>query len=276
MASPIHAVSDSSVRLSQGRLSQKSHWEDGFHNVVLPRTLSLDQYNYFRFDQFFKANAPRGQKRLLEVGCGASAWLIYFAKEFGYLVGGVDYSELGCELAKENLRLNEVEGNVQCRDLLSIGASEMGSFDIIFSYGVVEHFEQPGEALRVLSALLSPGGWMVVIVPNLGGVYGFLQRWWNEPVYHMHKVLSPTQLAESLVSCGLRTVTAEFYGTFFLSVVNWSLPISAGVLRRMVPRILGRLDRCASRVLRGLAIEVESRLFSPYVIATGTRQATPP
>lgn len=50
MASPIHAVSDSGVRLSQGQLSQKNHWEDGFNTIVLPRTISLAEYNYFRFD----------------------------------------------------------------------------------------------------------------------------------------------------------------------------------------------------------------------------------
>ena len=106
MASHLRTPPDSSLRLSQGRLSQQTHWEDGFHRVALPRTLSRTEYNYFRFDQFFKAIAPRGPRRMLEIGCGASAWLVYFAKEFGYRVEGIDYSELGCELARENLRLN--------------------------------------------------------------------------------------------------------------------------------------------------------------------------
>lgn len=208
---------------------------------------------------------------MLEVGCRASAWLVYFAKEFGYRVTGIDYSELGCQLARENLRLNQVSGRVECRDLFSVSPSEMGSFDVIFSYGVIEHFERSGEVLQTLSALLSPDGSMVVIVPNLGGIYGPLQRWWNEPVYRMHRILSPAQLAQSLASCGLRTVTAKYFGTLFLSVVNWSLPQGSGAIRKMIVKIVGRADRWATTVLRRFHIESESRFFSPYVLAIGFR-----
>jgi len=231
-------------------------------------------YNYFRFDRYFKANAPRGPKRFLEIGCGASAWLVYFADEFGYSVSGIDYSELGCELARENLRLNRVKGTCECRDLLSVRPNEMGVFDLIFSYGVVEHFERPDEVLRILTALLAPGGWIVTIVPNMGGLCGTLQRWWNEPVYRMHNVLSPAQLERGLSTCGLGSVMTRYFGTFFLSVVNWSLPQTSGALRRLVPRIIGRFDRYITAALRKLKIEGESRLFSPYVLAVGVKPPT--
>jgi len=34
-------------------------------------------------------------QKLLEIGGGGSAWLPYFAKEFGFEAYGIDYSELG-------------------------------------------------------------------------------------------------------------------------------------------------------------------------------------
>jgi 2-polyprenyl-3-methyl-5-hydroxy-6-metoxy-1,4-benzoquinol methylase len=257
--------------VSPGSLSQKRHWDQGYRDVVLPRTLSMSQYNYFRFDQFFKASLPKGPRRLLEVGCGASAWLVYFAKEFGYRVEGIDYSELGCELARENLRLNQVPANVECRDLFSIKPDEMGNFDLIFTYGVVEHCERPCEVLRTLSSLLAPCGWMVIIVPNMGGIYGPLQRWWNEPVYRIHKVLSPAQLSEDMLGCGLSIVASEYFGTFFLSVVNWSLPQQGSALRRTIKRIVALADRYITTALRNLRVQGESRFFSPYILAIGAK-----
>lgn len=254
-----------------GKLSEKNHWEAGFRRVSLPRTIRTTDYNYFRFDKFFRAVAPRGQKRFLEIGCGASAWLVYFAKTLGYSVEGVDYSDAGCELARENLRLNHVEGSIQCRDLFSLDRAAMGAFDVIFSYGVVEHFEEPSEVLSILSGLLAPGGWMVVIVPNLLGIYGPLQRWWNESIYRIHKILTPEDLARQLVDSGLTKVQGEYFGTFFLSVLNLTRPDPCGAFQKIIPRFVHRLDRYVTATLRQLSIETESKLFSPYVIATATK-----
>ncbi len=271
MAFQVHAISGVAAPPSGGKLSDQGHWDQGFGKVALPRTLRTAEYNYFRFDKFFRAAAPQGPKRLLEVGCGASAWLVYFAKELGYRVEGIDYSELGCELARENLRLNQVEGDVVCRDLFSLDPGAIGTFDVIFSYGVVEHFEQPGDVLRIISACLSPGGWMVVIVPNMGGIYGPLQRWWNERVYRMHRVLTPQDLAQILEQCGLAVTHVDYFGTFFLHVVNWAHPVPCSLVRRIARRGAGQLDRLVTAGLRKLSIEMESRFFSPYVLAIGVK-----
>src|SRR5260370_33184680 len=117
-------------------------------------------------------------------------------------------------MARENLRLNGVSGTVYCRDVLSLSLNGIGTYDLIFSYGVIEHFADTGAVLRILSSLLAPGGLMVVIVPNMGGIYGPLQRWWSEPVYRMHSVLSPSRLDRGLASCGLESVMTRFFGTF--------------------------------------------------------------
>jgi 2-polyprenyl-3-methyl-5-hydroxy-6-metoxy-1,4-benzoquinol methylase len=254
-----------------GKLSSKNHWNQGFEQVSLPRTIHTAHYNNFRFDSFFKKVLPKGPLRFLEVGCGASAWLVYFAKEFGYRVEGLDYSELGCKLARENLRLNHVDGKISCRDISSLDAREMGTFDLIFSYGVVEHFEDPAKILSILTQLLAPGGRMIVVVPNLKGIYGSLQRWWSEPVYRIHKIITAAELKSDLIACGCHSVTAEYFGTFFLHVVNWSAPASGGTFRRVLPQIAGRFDRYVSGALRKLHIEIESQSFSPYLVAVGAK-----
>ena len=42
-------------------------------------------------------------QKLLEIGCGGSAWLPYLAKESGFEVYGIDYSELACQQAAQVL-----------------------------------------------------------------------------------------------------------------------------------------------------------------------------
>lgn len=67
-------------------------------------------------------------------------------------------------------------------------------FDLVASYGFIEHFENPREVLFRHVDLLKPGGVLVVTVPNLnpGTLYGRLVRRFNPAVYTMHNIATCT------------------------------------------------------------------------------------
>lgn len=54
----------------------------------------------------------------LEIGCARSRWLPYFAKEFGFEVSGIDYSEVGSQQATQILFNEGVQGNIVFADSL--------------------------------------------------------------------------------------------------------------------------------------------------------------
>lgn len=72
---------------------------------------------YKKLDKLFKLFLEKENKSILEIGCGGGRWLIYFAKEFGYNVWGIDYSEIGCKIARENLKREDVSGTILCEDV---------------------------------------------------------------------------------------------------------------------------------------------------------------
>jgi SAM-dependent methyltransferase len=49
-------------------------------------------------------------------------------------------------------------------------------FDTVLCLNVLEHLEDPDTVLNALAATLRPGGAMVVLVPNVPGVFGTLDR----------------------------------------------------------------------------------------------------
>jgi len=60
-------------------------------------------------------------KTFIEIGCGSSGWLPYFAKKYGLLVSGLDYSEVGCRLAEENLKMQNIQyGEIICKDIFEL------------------------------------------------------------------------------------------------------------------------------------------------------------
>src|SRR5438270_808280 len=66
--------------------------------------------------------------RFLELGCGGSAFLPYFSRYFNFEINGIDYSESGCELARQMCSANGVSAEIKCADFFQAPESFEGAF----------------------------------------------------------------------------------------------------------------------------------------------------
>lgn len=160
-----------------GRIS-KEQWDDGYE--VLGQKGAARRFIRYRIDNYSSLNyrlnilfnryLASGSMSLLDIGCGAGKWLVYFNRQFGYEVYGVDYSERACEVAKETLKRNAVQGKVICTDVFdsSFQSQYKQYFDVVLSMGVVEHFDDPTAIIDAHLNLLKTGGHIIITVPNLG------------------------------------------------------------------------------------------------------------
>ncbi len=145
----------------------KRHWENRWESGSLSRFTGLEKYLAInrRLDKLYKRHLERGEKKILEIGCARGKQLIYFAKEFGYDVYGVDISEKGVEIAKNNLETAGIQGTILCQDIFQTTLEEK-SFDIVYSMGLIEHFENPSDIINVHLRLLKEGGILLISIPN--------------------------------------------------------------------------------------------------------------
>lgn len=102
-------------------------------------------------------------KRVLDVGC-ANGYLAKVLTEKGCTVSGVEYDEKAAEEARPVLE-RLVVGDLEQLDL----AEELGDarFDVIVFGDVLEHLRDPLPVLRASRALLAPGGYTVISIPNV-------------------------------------------------------------------------------------------------------------
>lgn len=208
-------------------LAGKEHWEqmwaqEAFPPDVDPRSVSLWGHRDRRFHETLARmleGRPRGL-RLVELGCARSAWMPYFAREFGCEVAGLDYSPLGARQTAERLQQAGIRGDVRCADLFDPPCEWLGTFDIVSWFGVAEHFQDTTAAIRAGSALLKPGGLMITEIPNMVGLNGILQRWFNKPVYDIHVPLGAPELAAYHAAAGLTVVASEYVVPMDFGVVD--------------------------------------------------------
>ena len=116
--------------------------------------------------------------RLLEVGCGLGTDLLHAAK-LGAHVTGIDLSGRSVGLARRHFALSGVDGRFVHGDAEGLPFGD-GSFDVVYSFGVLHHTPDTKGAINECLRVLKPGGRLVLMLYNssswLTVVEPYLQR----------------------------------------------------------------------------------------------------
>lgn len=206
----------------------KKYWddvwaEDGLPRAVNPHLKGVMNYTNRRFHKYFLeafSEIESSGMKLLEIGCAQSAWLPYFAKAFGFKVYGIDYSEIGCKKARKILLQSGVEGEIVCADLFSPPNDMYGVYDVVVSFGVVEHFDDTKLCIKALSKFLKPNGIMITMIPNMGGIIGLVQKILNRKIFDIHKIIDSETLQKTHELCGLEVVDCNYFLLSNFYIIN--------------------------------------------------------
>jgi 2-polyprenyl-3-methyl-5-hydroxy-6-metoxy-1,4-benzoquinol methylase len=257
------------------KLSSREYWDNVLKSATLPLQVNKKQYSPWLINSFFKEFiVNEGYRTLIEVGAGSSAWLPFLAKEYNLMVSGLDYSEPGCRICEENLKILGIDyDEIICEDVFKWQSGK--KYDIIISLGVIEHFENPGEILNIISHHLNENGLIITVVPNLLGISGRLTRIFLPEVHLIHKIISKNLLRELHESCGYATLKNDYTGIFYPMIIPWSVKtdgffLKKGTVRRRITlKILELINAAVTKTLRTFRVNVSSYYFSPFVIYAG-------
>lgn len=145
----------------------KHIWEKAWNITNIDQYTGIENYLALnnKLDKLLKKFLPTGNKKIFEIGCARGKKLIYFSKEFDYEIFGIDYSESGVEIALRNLKMANIKGTILCEDAFQT-SFQKGSFDVVYSMGLIEHFENPESIIDVHIDLLKTGGILIITIPN--------------------------------------------------------------------------------------------------------------
>lgn len=156
------------------RKTERGHW-DGAHagtiRLRLPSALRVDTLNFMRLARRY----IRPQDRVLEIGCAPGKSLAWVAAKLGAQVAGLDYSEPGIAQTQELFTALGLPIDLHYEDLFASNLAP-ATFDVVYSLGVIEHFDDPRPAVAQHLRLLKPAGVAFIAIPDLSvrGFYGKL------------------------------------------------------------------------------------------------------
>ena len=95
-------------------------------------------------------------RRVLEIGVGAATDFVNFAR-CGARLTGIDLTPAAVEHARRRLELEGLEATVLVGSAEDLPFPD-GSFDLVYSYGVLHHAAHPDRTFREVRRVLAPGG----------------------------------------------------------------------------------------------------------------------
>jgi 2-polyprenyl-3-methyl-5-hydroxy-6-metoxy-1,4-benzoquinol methylase len=185
--------------------------------------------------------------RAIDVGCGAGYLLVDLQRR-GFECLGIDFNEDLVRVANERFGVPARVDDV--RNLAKIGAR----FDVALLSHVLEHVDDPLGLLRHIHQILSPGGLLVIEIPNRNwySVGHSLRNgtctWNNYPPHHI-TFWSTASLRKALTHAGFSVVECiprpfEDMGRIDRFVTG-RLGLSKGPLYSFVSSILSLVGRAA-------------------------------
>lgn len=142
----------------------------------------------------------------LEIGSAPGRLSIELWRRLGIIPHGLEYTEAGVRAQQALYRRFGLAEELAMRgDLFDAAwrARHAEAFDLVASFGFIEHFSDPRDVVEKHLELLRPGGVLVVTVPNLNEKtwYGRLARRFNPAVYAIHNTRTCTRaVLSALVS----------------------------------------------------------------------------
>lgn len=135
--------------------------------------------HWMTFSKIIESGTKLPGKKCLEVGCGRGSLSAYFA-DAGWDCTLLDLSPKVINLARDAFSSQGLSAQFKVGDCTNL-PYEDNSFDLIFSIGLLEHFEDIEQVLAEQLRVIKPGGlFFGYVVPESNSIIQAEYKWINE------------------------------------------------------------------------------------------------
>ena len=214
----------------------------------------------------------RGQgiePNIIEIGAGDSNILIDIAKKYNIRnkIYGLDYLQEACLKLEKKSENHGISIKTICADLFSPPPKLLGKFDIVLSFGVVEHFTDLKCVVEAISQYASKNGIIFTLIPNnKDGVYGWMMKKFNKKVYDAHVLYSKNDLKDAHERAGLQVLQCNYLVSSNFGMLSWCFADRKQGILYWFYKQLTRVSKVMWFLESKLGYLKPASLFAPYII----------
>ncbi|MEK7540633.1 MAG: class I SAM-dependent methyltransferase [Patescibacteria group bacterium] len=238
---------------------------------INPKVGFFSSYDIFLHDSIlakhFSVNRKnRHEVKICEIGSGDGKLLKKIADNFNCEPYGIEFAKGPINQAKER-GINVIEGDVFNKDILE---KYKEYFDVVYSYGFIEHIMPSEKAVDIHLQILKKGGIFFIQIPRLKGFNYLKFKIFRPDLLSLHnlEIMEEEYLRLLCKKENVQELFCKNYGTYKLRV-----PMSNKNFRYKILKIIYSLEYILNPfchlVFKNKGFE--TRLFSPCVIFIGKK-----
>lgn len=251
-------------RLKSTNLTSSEFWQRFWEERNFPLKVDLSFSNDKTIASIFSKYLDRDiEFEAFEVGCAPGKWLVYLSENYKCSVSGCEFEASAAAVTIDNLKRNHSRiRNIIYGDFLELRSDT--KYDLVFSLGFIEHFENASIVFEKHLDLLKDGGLLILGIPNFRGLNYIFQRIIDgrsdDPLLPKHnlKIMKKTYFSRNGKLCGLKTQFVGFVGGFEPAIFDIS---KFTKLELLFFRVTSKIF--SSRVARDLSLP----FYSSYIMA---------
>ena len=266
------------------RLSAKTYWdkvhenkrlnnENSIKNTILHICRNYPNYLIWEkiFPKYLKNNEPGN---VIEIGCAPGGYLINFYTRFGIIPYGIEYSHQGVKVTSERFAsLNLPVENIIEADFFDDSLIEKyrENFNVVYSRGFIEHFDDPAEVIKRHDNLLKKGGLLIIQIPNLRGCNFYISKFLNIDSHNIHnlQIMELDSFKKIFQLDSYEVLFCDYVGFFSFGLFNANTKFKKILLRiiQLIQLPLNFLFRQFSKL-----VILENRYTSPYLLMVARKK----
>lgn len=231
-------------------LTDKYYWRkywDNYEYEKIPNKVVYNQYiNYLKNKESF-----------IEIGGFPGINAAYFYKNICKDVSLLDFY-IDKQIVSKLEAFNHIpKDTIKCIESDFFVFETTNKYDIVFSSGFIEHFDDTKDVIKRHIDLLSPNGNVLIILPNFRGLNGVLQYLFDRNNFNIHNL-------NSMKLNNLWKIMSE------LNVHNVKISYTKKPMLWLEPKqgikhiIIRKFVKLCSHALK--LFPIRCRLLSPYII----------
>ena len=214
--------------------------------------------------------------RFLEVGAAPGRNLIKFHQRYRWEPFGVEYLSSGIEVMRDLLtRFGISPDHAIHADFFDPTFQERfrESFDVVASFGFLEHFSDPREVVEKHLNVLRQGGYLLVTIPNFRRVNYYLKAFFNRDFIATHNLalMDLDMFRRCFAFEHFTLLECRYSGGFRFPEPSLTKP-----WKRIAEKLMGKLQLLHNALLMPVfgAHYPESKYFSAALVCLGKKTST--
>lgn len=257
-------------------LYKQQHWEGFYANQQLiqsrPKNGIFTSYDIFLCDTFLQRylpifnNSEKNKPKICEIGSGNGKLVKKIADLLKYKPYGIEYRKEESAVARKN------GVHVLIKDAFDKEVLEKykNYFDVVFSYGFIEHILPPEKAVKLHVDLIKPGGYFVIQIPRFKG-FNLWRLTFFRPDYvavHNLEIMNDDVLEKLCSLPNIKKIFCANYGTLKLRI-----PMGGKNYKYYLLKAMCSIEYVLNPIFRLLFGDkgFETDFFSPCVIYIGRK-----